>query len=510
MITLESYTQGKWQAGSGKAATLFNPTTEEALAEASSGGVDLKAALAWGRDVGGPALRELGFPKRGEMLKALSGAIHEHRDELLDLSIQSAGTTRSDAKFDIDGATGTLAAYAYFAKEIEHTEHLPDGEGGQLGRTRRFWGQHILVPKHGIAVHINAFNFPAWNMAEKMACSLLAGMPVIEKPGTPTAMLAWRLARIIIDSGVLPPGAFQFVCGSARELLDHTGPQDCVAFTGSSQTGALLRGNPNAVKHNVHVNIEADSLNAAVLGPDIDTDAEAYGLFLSNVQVDMTQKTGQKCTAVRRILVPTERVDAVCEDLCASLARIKVGDPAERETRMGPLASAAQLTDVTNGMGQLAAHADVLTGGAERTTDKGYFVAPTLLKAKDAATGIFHELEVFGPCATVLPYSGSAEDAIALTNQGGGGLVASLYSNDRTFGEAVCRGISPWHGRVWIGSDKLADQATPPGMVLPACNHGGPGRAGGGSELGGLRGLDPYLQRVSVQGFQGLVEKAFG
>jgi len=510
MITLESYLEGKWQAGSGQTQTLYNPTTEEALAETGSAGLDLEAALAWGRRVGGPALRQLGFPGRGEMLKALSGAIHEHRDELLELSIQNAGTTRSDAKFDIDGATGTLAAYAHFARELEREQHVPDGEGGQLGRTRRFWGQHILVPKEGIAVHINAFNFPAWNMAEKMACSLLAGVPVIEKPGTPTAMVAWRIARIIVDSGVLPSGAFQFVCGSARELLDHTGPQDSVAFTGSSGTGALLRGNANAVKHNVHVNIEADSLNAAILGPDVESDAEAYGLFLSNVQLDMTQKTGQKCTAVRRILVPEDRVDQVCEDLSAALGRIKVGDPAERETRMGPLASADALADVTEGIGHLAAHAEVITGGPERTSEKGYFVAPTLLRARDSSAGAFHELEVFGPCATVLPYSGKAEDAIALTNQGGGGLVASLYSNDREFAEAVTRGIAPWHGRVWIGSDKLADQATPPGMVLPQCNHGGPGRAGGGGELGGLRGLEPYLQRTSIQGFQGLVEKAFG
>jgi oxepin-CoA hydrolase/3-oxo-5,6-dehydrosuberyl-CoA semialdehyde dehydrogenase len=510
MITLESYTNGHWQGGSGESVSLRNPTTEEPLAEVSSQGVDLAAALSWGREQGGPALRELGFRKRGECLKALSTAIHEHRDELIGLSIQSAGTTRSDAKFDIDGATGTLAAYAHFAKAIEEDAFLVDGEGGQLGRTPRFWGQHILVPKHGIAVHINAFNFPAWNMAEKMACSLLAGMPVIEKPGTPTATLAWRVAQIIVESGLLPGGAFQFVCGGARTLLDHTGPQDCVAFTGSSRTGAHLRSNANAVRHNVHINIEADSLNAAILGPDVDADAEAYGLFLSNVQLDITQKAGQKCTAVRRILVPEERVDEVAQDLCARLERVKVGDPAERETRMGPLACAAQLEDVTRGIGRLAAEAEVLTGGPERTSDKGYFVAPTLLKAKDPGQGVFHELEVFGPCATILPYSGEAGDAIALANRSGGGLVASLYSNERGFAEEVCLGISPWHGRVWIGSDKLADQASPPGTVLPQSHHGGPGRAGGGGELGGLRGLEPYLQRTAVQGFRGWVEKAFG
>jgi len=510
MKTLESYVLGAWHTPTAGATTLIDPATEEPLAECGTEGIDFAAVLEHARTKGGPALRALGFRARGELLKALSKAIHEHRDELLDLSIACSGTTRSDAKFDVDGATGTLAAYASFSRVTPERSFLSDGEGVQLGRTARFWGQHVLVPKEGVAVHVNAFNFPAWNMCEKMACALLAGMPVVEKPGTPTAMLAWRIARIVVDSGLLPEGAFQFVCGSAGDLVDHMGPQDVLAFTGSSGTGAFLRGKENLVRHNVHVNVEADSLNAAILAPDVGPDDETYGLFLSNVVLDMTQKTGQKCTAVRRILVPAESVERVTADLTADLARIQVGDPKSRETRMGPLASKAQLDDVRAGIERLSGSARVLCGGADLVHDKGYFVAPTLLLAEDADADVFHELEVFGPVASVLPYSGSADEAVRLANRGGGGLVASVYTNDRAWAEQVVLGISPWHGRVWIGNDRVAEQALPPGMVLPASMHGGPGRAGGGEELGGLRGLAPYLQRTAVQGFQGLVAAAFG
>jgi 3,4-dehydroadipyl-CoA semialdehyde dehydrogenase len=507
--TLESYVLGRWQAGQGKLRTLVDPSTEEPVAQIGTDGIDFRAVGEHAREKGGPALRSMGFEARGALLKGLSGAIHAHRDELLELSIRCAGTTRSDAKFDVDGATGTLAAYAHFAKELKGA-FLSDGPGVQLGRTARFWGQHILVPKQGVALHVNAFNFPAWNMAEKMACALLAGMPVIEKPGTPTAMLAWRIAQILVESGLLPDGAFQFLCGSTGDLLDHLGAQDVIAFTGSSTTGALLRGHPNVVRHNVHVNVEADSLNAAVLGPDVAPDSETYGLFLANVELDLVQKAGQKCTAVRRILVPETLVADVTGELVERLKRVRVGDPGEEGTRMGPLASADALADVRSGIERLAKVERVLCGGSAPVRPKGFFVAPTLLLAQDAGDELVHSLEVFGPVASVLPHAGAASDAARLANRGGGGLVASVYSNDREWTEAVVLAISPWHGRVWVGSDKVADQAVPPGTVLPASLHGGPGRAGGGGELGGLRGLEPYLQRTAVQGFQGLVASAFG
>ncbi|MEO6708320.1 MAG: 3,4-dehydroadipyl-CoA semialdehyde dehydrogenase, partial [Planctomycetota bacterium] len=366
-----------------------------------------------------------------------------------------------------------------------------------------------LVPRLGAAVHVNAFNFPAWNMMEKAACALLAGVPVIEKPGTPTALVAARIARIVHDSGILPAGAWQFIAGSVGDLLAHLDAQDSIAFTGSSRTAALLRGHPNVVRNNVRINLEADSLNAAILAPDVDSSSETYALFLSNVALDMTQKSGQKCTAVRRILVPRERVGDVRADLVAALAKVRLGDPTLTETRMGPLASKAQFDEVRAGIARLVGVAEVACGGAERARDRGYFVAPTLLVARDANADAFHADEVFGPAACVLAYSGAADEAAALVARGGGGLVASAYSNAGDWVERIVLGLAPWHGRLWLGSDRMAEQSMPPGMVLPASIHGGPGRAGGGEELGGLRGLAFYQQRTALQGFKSQIT-AFG
>jgi oxepin-CoA hydrolase/3-oxo-5,6-dehydrosuberyl-CoA semialdehyde dehydrogenase len=509
MQTLESYILGRWQRGEGPPQSLYNPTTEAPIAEVRSGGLDFKAVLEHGRKKGGPALQKLSFAERGALIKALSAALHAQREALIDVAVENGGNTRGDAKFDIDGATGTLAAYAELATRLGPRPFLVDGEGVQLGRTARFWGQHVWVTRPGVAVHVNAFNFPAWGMMEKMACALLAGVPVIEKPGTPTALVAWRVAQIVVDSGLVPEGAYQFIAGSTGDLIDHLGPQDCLAFTGSSATGAKLRGNANLVRRNVRVNIEADSLNAAVLAPDVENGSDAYNLFLSNVVLDMTQKTGQKCTAVRRILVPTDRLGDVKQDLSAELARIKVGDPNDKATRMGPLASISQLKEVRAGIERLSRAADVVCGGAQALAPKGYFLAPTLLVARDALNEAFHAEEVFGPAATILPYSGDAEEAAQIVRRGGGGLVCSVYSNDSEWTVRYVAGAAPWHGRIWIGSDKMAEQSLPPGMVLPALVHGGPGRAGGGEELGGERGLAFYMQRTALQGFKGLIEGEF-
>lgn len=510
MKDLPSYTLGQWHTGTGTPAILVNATSEEPLAQVNAAGIDMAQVLQYSREKGIPGLRRLGFAGRGRMLKELADKIQEHREELIDLSIANAGSTRGDAKFDIDGATGTLAAYAHFSKNLGDGNFLPDGTGIKLGRTARFWGQHIWVPREGVAVHINAFNFPAWGQMEKIACGLLAGVPVIEKPGTPTALIAWRVAEITARSGLLPEGAYQFICGSTGNLLDLMGPQDCLAFTGSSVTGAKLRGNDNLVRNNVRVNIEADSLNAALLGPDVMDDCETYDLFLQNVALDITQKTGQKCTAVRRIFVPEARLEKVQEDVLATLQRTKVGDPLEKDVRMGPLSSKAQWNDVRAGIERQAEHASVLCGGTDPLREKGFFVAPTLLRAHSANAEIFHNEEVFGPVAALLPYSGEVDEVVALANRGGGGLVASIYSNDAAWSDSVVLGISPWHGRVWIGSDRMASQSFPPGMVLPALVHGGPGRAGGGEELGGTRGLEFYMQRTALQGFQGNLKASFG
>ena len=510
MTLLSSYVCGQWTAGSGDTKTLHDPATEAVLGSVHTAGVDFAAVLRHARAVGGPALRAIGFRARAELLGKLSAKLHEHRDELIEISTSNGGNTRGDAKFDLDGMSGTLAAYAALGARLPEGNMLVDGDGVQLGRTQRFWGQHILTPRPGVAVHINAFNFPSWGMGEKMACALLAGVPVIEKPGTASALLAHRIAQLVVATGLLPEGSFQFVAGSVSGLLDLLGPMDGVAFTGSSATGVVIRSNKNLLANSVRVNIEADSINPAILGPDVDLAGETFVQFANNVATDMTQKAGQKCTAVRRILVPHALLADVTAALVERLCVIKVGNPQDADVRMGPVASADALRDVRAGMQKLLGAAEALLGGPGPIAPKGYFVAPTLLRAKDSNAQVLHELEVFGPCATLLPYSGETADAVALCNRGGGGLVASVYSDDRAFVEPVVHGIAPWHGRIWLGSSKTQGQALPPGAVLPASIHGGPGRAGGGEELGGLRGLAFYLQRTAVQGDYQIVARAFG
>ena len=517
MIELASYVCGKWVAGKGRAATLVNPATEEPLATASTEGVDFGATLFHARDRGGPALRAMTFAKRGELLRAMSRAIHARRDELISLAIANGGNTRSDAKFDIDGATGTLAAYADLAQELGDTSVLVDGDGIQLGRSPRLFGQHLYVPREGVAVHVNAFNFPAWGLGEKAACALLAGMPVIAKPATSTALLAHRMVEILVEEKVLPEGALSFVCGSAGDLLDRLGGQDVLAFTGSGVTAGTLRGGKAFTHASAHVNVEADSLNAAVLGPDAEDGSDLVNLFVGDVIRDMTQKTGQKCTAIRRVYVPAGLVDAVLERLRERLVGVKVGDPSREDVGMGPVATAQQMRDVREGIARLAAGARTVCGGAGPVdavgvaAGKGYFVAPTLFHAAEPrADDAAHSHEVFGPVTTVIPYDGSARAAATMVAWGGGGLVSSIYSDDKDFARDMVLGIAPFHGRVTLGTSKTASQAIPPGLVMPQLLHGGPGRAGGGEELGGRRGLALYMQRVALQGDRALVEAIAG
>ncbi len=506
MQTLKSYVCGNWHEGTESPISLVNPTTEAVIGTIKSGGVDMKAVVAYARQKGLPALRALSFGARGELLKQVAAAIHSHRDELLELSIRCAGTPRGDAKFDIDGAIGTLTAYATWGIAIGDRHWICDGDIETLGRSSRFSGRHVLVSRQGIAVHINAFNFPAWNMMEKAACALLAGAPVVEKPGTPTCMLAARISEIIVASGALPEGAWQLILGSVGDLFDHLTEQDGVAFTGSSGTAAVIRGNANLVRRNVRVNLEADSLNTAVLLGDVDVESPTFAMFISNVALDITQKSGQKCTATRRILVPRAHVEAVTARLVSTLAESKIGDPSDAAMRVGPLASAAQLRDVRTGIAKLAAECVTACGGAGPIAEKGYFVAPTLFVAPNARTPVVHEHEVFGPVATILPFDGTVAEAAAIVALGQGSLVTSIYTNDSASAASIVDSIAPWTGRIWIGSDRMAEQQLPPGMVLPASIHGGPGRAGGGEELGGLRGLGFYMQRTAVQGFKGILE----
>ena len=512
VIDLESHLEGKWVSGKGKTATLVNPATEEPVARTSTRGLDFGAALDHARHIGGPALRAMTFAARGEMIRALSRALHAHRDELIQLAIANGGNTRSDAKFDIDGASGTLAAYADLAQEIGDARVLVDGDATQLGRSARLFGQHVFVPRHGVAVHVNAFNFPAWGLAEKAAVALLAGMPVISKPGTSTALVAHRLVKIFADEKLLPEGALSLLCGSAGDLLDHVGGQDVLAFTGSSGTGVTLRGGKGVLAHSVRVNVEADSLNAAVLGPDVEDGSELRNLFVTDVARDMTQKTGQKCTAIRRVYVPQAKLDAVVELLKERLAAVKVGDPAKEETGMGPVATAQQLKDVLAGIAKLETCAKIVLGAPkEGAFAKGFFLSPVLLVGASPSAGdAAHTHEVFGPVVTVMPYDGSAQAAARLVSAGGGGLVTSVYSDDKEFVRDCVLGLAPFHGRVTIGPSKTASQTHPPGLVLPTLIHGGPGRAGGGEELGGRRGLAFYMQRAALQGDRALLETITG
>lgn len=509
METVESYLRGEWVTGTGAGRSITDATSGDAVASASSAGLDLGAALAWGRATGGPALRAMSFAERGALLKAMSAVIHSHREPLIDAS-RHGGTTRGDAKFDIDGAAATLSYYAYVGKTLGDARFLLDGEAEPLLRSKRFVGQHVRLPRRGIAVHINAFNFPAWGMAEKAAVALLAGVPVFTKPGTATAVLTQRIVKLWVDAAILPEGALQLLVGSAGDLLDHVGAQDCVAFTGGSQTAAAIRGNATIIQHNVAVNIEADSLNAHVLGPDIEPGSDTWFMFISDVARDMTQKCGQKCTAVRRVFVPAAVVDEVQEALIERLASNKVGDPAIKETRMGPLSSASQHRSVTEGLAALEGACSKVWQG-EAPAGPGFFVPPTLFRS-DAGidTPYVHEHEVFGPVATILTWNGEVEPLVAMVAAGGGGLVCSIYSDDPTWGGTAALELAPWHGRIHWGSRKVHDQSPGPGTVLPNLVHGGPGKAGGGSELGGVRGLEFYMPRTAIQADQGLLKRVLG
>jgi 3,4-dehydroadipyl-CoA semialdehyde dehydrogenase len=510
MQKLPSYVNGTWVTGTGPAQTLYHPVTEEPIAETSTEGVDFAAALDYARRKGGPALRALTFAERGKLLQRMAKAIHEAREELLS---GAGGDTRSDAKFDVDGASATLAAYAELGKELGDTHVLVDGDRVQLGRTARYQGVHVRVPRRGVAVHVNAFNFPAWGLCEKAATALLAGMPVVSKPATATAVLSHRIVEIFVKENILPEGALSLVAGGAGDMLHHLAGQDVLAFTGSSDTARSLRALPNIIAHSVRVNVEADSLNAAVLAPDVEPGSETWQLFLFDVVRDMTQKAGQKCTAIRRVFVPESRFDQVAEALIERLAAVRVGNPADQGVGMGPLATAAQLRDVRSGIDRLAGQTEPLFGGTGEVTPvgvppgKGYFVGPVLRAARDPrAARVVHEHEVFGPVATLMPYGGDADEAADLVALGDGGLVASVYTDERDWAQAAILGLAPWNGRIYLGSAKMAAQSLGPGTVLAPLVHGGPGRAGGGEELGGLRGMALYQQRTAVQGDKGMLK----
>ncbi|MBX3158272.1 MAG: 3,4-dehydroadipyl-CoA semialdehyde dehydrogenase [Deltaproteobacteria bacterium] len=510
MQKLGSYLAGAWSQGAGARMALVNPATEEPLADVASGGHDLAAAFAHARETGARELGARTFAERAALLSALAKAIHGAREELLALAVANGGNTRGDAKFDIDGGALTLGHYAELGEKLGAAPLLPDGDAIQVGRTARMGGQHVWARRRGVAVHINAFNFPGWGLCEKLAPALLAGMPVIAKPATATALVAHRLVELFAP--LLPPGALQLLVGPAGDLLDHVRTGDVVAFTGGSATARSLRVHPAIADHAVRLNVEADSLNAAVLGPDVELTSETGALFLADVVRDMTQKTGQKCTAIRRVLVPAAREAEVCDALRERLGAIVVGDPAQDNVRMGPVATAQQLRDVREGIARLAAATDSVFGGTGETAHaKGYFVGPVVRSTKTPMTcAPLHAHEIFGPVVTVGIYDGDAGEAAAFVAKGEGCLVSSAYSDERDWVARFVGGAGAWAGRLYLGSSKMAAQSPGPGTALPSLLHGGPGRAGGGEELGGIRGLHGYMQRVALEGDASVLKSLLG
>lgn len=508
MRNLRSFVSGRWQEGKGQERVLVNPSTEEPLATARSGSVDFREALHHAREVGGAALRELSFPQRGELLKSMATVIRDNRDELLELSRLNLGATRHDGAFDVDGGGGSLAWYARLARDLSGTTLLADeGPAQALGRSGDFVANHAHAVRTGAAIQINAFNFPVWGFAEKAATALLAGMPVVAKPATPTALVAERCVELILEARVLPEGVLQLIVGDPGDLLDHLDPQDVVAFTGSAATARTIRSHPGVLAANPRVNVEADSLNAAVLAPGAHESPALLERFLDEVVREMTQKTGQKCTAVRRILVTPEARPVVLEGLRGRLDEVVPGLPGEDGVTMGPLATEGQLRDCLSGIAELQAGGELLYGSGHRCSgrgvpmDRGYFLAPVLLDAGDGhGEAPVHHREVFGPAASLITWDGDARAAGRLVGMAGGTLVTSIYGEDPNWLRDTLEAVAPHTGRAYLMDSSVEERGPGSGAVFPLSMHGGPGRSGGGAELGGLSGVHAYMQRLAVQG----------
>jgi len=500
---LRSYVEGRWFTPADEGVPLHDAVTGEEITRVSSAGVDMAAALSYGRRVGGPALRELTFHERAALLKALASRLRESRDELYALSART-GATLGDSKFDVDGGIGVLFSYGSKGRrELPNDRVYVEGDVEPLGRGGTFVGQHVLVSRRGLAVQINAFNFPVWGPLEKLAPAFLAGVPSLIKPASQTAYLTERLVSLIVESGILPEASVQLICGSAGNLLDHLTDQDFVGFTGSASTAQRLRTHPSIVQRAVRFNAEADSLNCSILGPDAVAGTPEFDLYVKQLVSEMTVKAGQKCTAIRRAFVPAGLMDAVAEAATARLARVKVGNPANPDVRMGALASLEQREEVRRSLKALLdagrivfgdpAHVDAVDADPER----GAFLSPILLQAP-ADRAEPHEVEAFGPVCTLIPYQ-SPDDAIALAARGAGSLVGSVVSGDADFARSVVLGVAPWHGRLLVLDRDDAGESTGHGSPLPMLVHGGPGRAGGGEEMGGIRGVLHHMQRTAVQ-----------
>ena len=503
-LALQSYVTGKWVTPEGDTIPLINAVTGQEVARYASGSLDLPAVIAHGRGVGGSALREWTFHQRAGALKALGKLLMSRKDEFYPVSAATGATTR-DSAIDIDGGFGTLFSYASKGvRELPNDTIYLDGGTEILGRDGTFVGQHIYTSRLGVAVQINAFNFPVWGMLEKLAPAFLAGVPSIVKPAHQTAYLTEAVFRAIVESELLPEGSVQLLCASSRALLDHLDGQDIVLFTGSASTAAKLRSHPNVVERGVRFNAEADSLNCSILGPDATPDTPEFDLYIKQLVAEMTTKAGQKCTAIRRALVPRNLVDDVVQATSARLSNIVVGNPDVEGVRMGALASLDQREEVLRSLKSLRDSATLVFGdpdsfsveGADAT--RGAFLPPLLLRAQDPNASVLHEVEAFGPVSTVIGYR-DVDDAIALAARGNGSLVGSLVTHDAAVARQVAIGIAPYHGRILVLDRDDAKESTGHGSPLPTLVHGGPGRAGGGEELGGIRGVLHFMQRTAIQ-----------
>jgi len=505
-LKLMNYAEGQWFGASAGLSDVLSAIDGQVVAQTGSQGLNFKAMTDYARKVGGPALRAMTFHERARMVKSLAEAIMARKEELYELSSQT-GATRVDGWIDIEGGAGTLFAYSSRGRrELPNDRILVDGPPEILSKAGGFVGQHVFTPLQGVAVHINAFNFPVWGMLEKLGPTLIAGVPAIVKPASATAYLTEACFRIMIEAGVLPDGALQLIVGQTGDLLDHLTCQDVVSFTGSAQTAAKLQGHPVIARESVRFIAERDSLNATVLGPDCTPETPEFDLFIKEVVREMTVKAGQKCTAIRRAFVPTAQLDAAEAALKARLSKVKVGDPRVEGVTMGALVSQAQRKDVRERVAELAREARIVFGDPDTvevtgaSAEDGAFLSPILLRCDEPWKGqAVHDVEAFGPVSTLMPYQ-DLDDAVALCNRGQGSLVMSLFTYDPKVASQVVLGSGAFHGRLLIVDRDCARESTGHGSPLPNLIHGGPGRAGGGEEMGGVRGILHYMQRTALQG----------
>lgn len=513
---LESYVYGSWVAGTKEGQTLLDAATGAPVAQIDSTGINFADVLDYGRKVAAPKLQAMTFHERAQLLKELGQLLMTQKEEFYTESLHT-GATRPDAWVDIEGGIGTMLTFSSKGRrELPNTRVLTEGDIEPLSRDGSFLGQHILTPLQGVAVHINAYNFPIWGMLEKIAPTLIAGVPCIVKPASQTAYLTELMVRRIIESGILPEGALQLICGSVGNMLDHVTEQDAVTFTGSAKVGRMLKNHPAIVANSTRFTMEADSLNASILGEDAVACTPEFDLFVKEVAREMTSKAGQKCTAIRRVIAPRAQVDALIDALRVRLGKTAVGLPGAETTRMGALASLDQRVEVRERIIELQKGASIVAGNPDQVNvtsgdpEKGAFLNPVLLYAdKPFEAEAIHDVEAFGPVSTVMAYD-DLDEAIALARKGKGSLVSSVFTNDPKTAEKAVLGVAAWHGRVMIGNRDTAKSSTGHGSPLAGLIHGGPGRAGGGEEMGGIRGVKHFMQRTAIQGSPTLLSAVTG